>query len=84
MCTVDSKDVFDLLLYHFQSHFNPIGISHSMDLIGVKSVDVQDLNKKKKTEKRRNINSVKSCEMKNKRKKLSLPINSDSIKLLQT
>lgn len=48
ICTVDSKDVFDLLLNHFQSHFNPIGISHSMDLIGVKSVDIQDLKRRKK------------------------------------
>ena len=44
--TIDSKDIFDLLLYDFQSHFNPIGPCHGMDLVGVQSVDVQDLEEK--------------------------------------
>ncbi|MEQ2201481.1 hypothetical protein XENOCAPTIV_013013 [Xenoophorus captivus] len=45
VCTIDCKDIFDLLLYDFQSHLNPIGAGHGVDLIGVKLVDVQDLEK---------------------------------------
>lgn len=43
MPTVDGKDVLDLLLYHFESHLDPVGVGHGVDLIGVKPVDVQDL-----------------------------------------
>lgn len=45
MFTIDSKDIFDLFLYNLQSHFNSICLSHGMHLIGVQSVDVQDLGK---------------------------------------
>ena len=41
--TINSKDIFDFLFYDFQSHFNPIGLCHGVDLVGVQSVDVQDL-----------------------------------------
>lgn len=43
VCTIDCKDIFDLLLYDFQTHFNSIGASHGMDLIGVQPPDVHDL-----------------------------------------
>lgn len=43
--TINSKNVFDLLLYDFQSHFDPVRVSHGMHLIRVQPVDVQDLEK---------------------------------------
>lgn len=43
MRTVYGEDILDLLLYHFESHLDPVGVGHGVDLIGVKPVDVQDL-----------------------------------------
>lgn len=47
MFTIDSKDIFDLFLYDLQSHLNSIGLRHGVHLIGVQSVDVQDLEENK-------------------------------------
>lgn len=47
MFTIDSKDIFDLFLYDFQSHLNSICLRHGVHLIGVQSVDVQDLKENK-------------------------------------
>lgn len=41
--TIDGKHIFYLLLYDLQAHFNPIRLCHGVDLVGVQSVDVQDL-----------------------------------------
>lgn len=46
--TIDRKYIFDLLLYDFQSDFNAIGVRHGVHLIGVQSVYVQDLEKRKR------------------------------------
>lgn len=47
MFTIDSKDIFDLFLYDLQSHLNSICLRHGVHLIGVQSVDVQDLKENK-------------------------------------
>lgn len=47
MFTIDSKDIFDLFLYDLQSHLNSICLRHGVHLIGVQSVDVQDLEENK-------------------------------------
>lgn len=43
MHTINSKNIFDFFLYDFESHFNPVGVRHDMDLIGIEPVKIQDL-----------------------------------------